>query len=109
MFVPRQTGNAVSGEFLSSGRQMLRHFFLSSRSMVRRHHMQLRAIITAAVLSVASGAATHAETYRDPQQRFTVNVPAGWTAEPFEQGVQLKRGSAFCVVLPGRAATPEDL
>jgi len=71
--------------------------------------MHSRTFTIAAVLAAAFCTRACAETYLDPQQRFTLAVPAGWTAEPFDQGVQLKRGAAFCVVLPGRAATAEEL
>ena len=48
--------------------------------------MHSRTLITAAVLAAAFCTRACAEIYQDPQQRFTLNVPAGWTAEAFDQG-----------------------
>ncbi len=71
--------------------------------------MRTQPIVTATVMAVAFSLAGLAETYRDPQQRFEINIPAGWTAEPFGEGVQLKRGGAYCVVMEGQAETPQAL
>lgn len=71
--------------------------------------MRTQPIVTATVMAVAFSLAGLAETYRDPQQRFEINVPAGWTAEPFGEGVQIKRGSAYCVVMEGQAESPQAL
>ena len=50
--------------------------------------MHSRALMTAAVLTAVIGVA-RAEMYQDPQQRFALSVPPGWTAEPFDQGVHV--------------------
>lgn len=71
--------------------------------------MRTQPIVTASVVALAFSLAGMAGTYRDPQQRFEINVPAGWTAEPFGEGVQIKRGGAYCVVMEGQAETPQAL
>jgi uncharacterized protein len=49
------------------------------------------------------------EVYRDPQGRFTVHVPKGWSATPEGEngaaGVQLRLGSSFVDIMPAQGAT----
>jgi membrane-associated protease RseP (regulator of RpoE activity) len=71
--------------------------------------MRTQPIVTASMMALAFSLAGTAETYRDPQQRFEINVPAGWTAEPFGEGVQIKHGGAYCVVMEGQAESPQAL
>jgi hypothetical protein len=71
--------------------------------------MRTQPILTAGVMAVAFGAAALAASYKDPQQRFEIDIPAGWTAEPFGEGVKIGRGAAYCLVMEGRAPDPETL
>ena len=71
--------------------------------------MRTQPIVTAIAMAAAFGAAAVAGTYRDPQQRFEINFPVGWTAEPFGEGVKVARGAAYCLVMEGQAPNPETL
>jgi hypothetical protein len=71
--------------------------------------MKTQPIVTATLLAVAFSLPSMADTYRDPQDRFEIGIPADWTAEPFGEGVQIKRGASYCVVMEGQAETPQVL
>jgi len=66
-------------------------------------------IVTAAALAAVFAAAALAATYQDPQRRFEIHIPAGWTAEPFGEGVKVARGTSYCLVMEGQAPNPEAL
>jgi hypothetical protein len=38
-------------------------------------------------------------TYRDPKNRFALNVPAGWKVRPLGDGVQVVRGDSYASVM----------
>ncbi len=47
----------------------------------------------AAVLTI--GAVSAESVYQDPQRRFTIAVPQGWSPSATEGSLQLARGTAF--------------
>jgi len=68
-----------------------------------------RALLAALVMIAFVGPAGAADsTYRDPRQpSFTLLVPDGWTAEPNDQGVMLRRDdSYFMLRVTGGATSP---
>ncbi len=54
-------------------------------------------LVLLAMMIVFSTSSIAADSiYRDPRQpSFTLLVPDGWTAQPNDQGVQLKRGASY--------------
>jgi len=71
--------------------------------------MRTQPIVDATEMTAAFAAAALAGTYKDPQQRFEINIPTGWTAEHFGEGVKVARGAAHCLVMEGQAPNPEAL
>lgn len=55
-------------------------------------------------VALCSSAAFSQSTYRDPQQRFSLQVPAGWTTAPEPSGLTIARGRAYArlVMVEGR-------
>jgi len=68
--------------------------------------MSTRTILTAASMTLISMTAL-AETYKDPRARFELEVPTGWTAEAFGEGVKVARGGAYFLVMDGSGDSPE--
>ncbi len=62
-----------------------------------------------ATLMLTAAVALPAETYRDPQQRFQLEVPAGWTAQSFGKGVNFVKGGSYMLVMDGAGAGPAML
>jgi membrane-associated protease RseP (regulator of RpoE activity) len=51
-----------------------------------------------------------ASMYRDPQGRFQISVPPGWTADMAGDGARISRGSAYAnVLVAGGASSPSAL
>ena len=51
-----------------------------------------------------------ASTYRDPQGRFQIPVPPGWTADQAGDGARISRGSSYAnVLVAGGASSPSAL
>ena len=51
-----------------------------------------------------------ASTYRDPQGRFQISVPPGWTADMAGDGARISRGSSYAnVLVAGGASSPSAL
>jgi hypothetical protein len=71
--------------------------------------MRTQQLVAASAMAVLLNLAAWADTYRDPQQRFEINTPAGWVAEPFGEGVKLAAGNAYCLVMEGQAEAPDAL
>src|SRR5262245_40098442 len=46
-----------------------------------------------------AGSVLFAGTYSDPQGRFSIPTPKGWTATAAGEGVRLSSGSAYAVVM----------
>jgi predicted Zn-dependent protease len=68
--------------------------------------MNTRTILTAASMALIATTAL-AETYKDARQRFELEIPAGWTAEPFGEGVKVARGGAYFLVMDGSGESVE--
>lgn len=62
------------------------------------------ALIIIAGLSLPAHA-QGSRTYRDPDGRFTLTIPAGWNAAPAKGGVVVTRGNASAVFSPFDGAT----
>jgi predicted Zn-dependent protease len=69
--------------------------------------MNTRTILTAASMALI-GMTALAETYKDPRQRFELEIPAGWTAEAFGEGVKVARGGAYFLVMDGSGESAES-
>ncbi len=69
--------------------------------------MRSHSITCALVFGIIFSFAALAETYKDPRQRFELEVPAGWTAEPFGEGVKIARGGSYSLVMDGGSENPE--
>jgi hypothetical protein len=68
-----------------------------------------RPLVIATGMAAIFNLAIPAATYQDPRHRFEIRIPAGWTVEPFGEGVKLARGTAYCLMLEGQARDPENL
>lgn len=73
--------------------------------------MRIPIVPLLALVILAGGASLRAQTtYRDPQGRFGIAVPAGWTTDAQGDGVRLDRGTVFAVVTPFEgAASGQDV
>ena len=74
----------------------------------------MKKLFSAIVLSAAVAFASAAvQEFGPPSNRFTVDVPAGWTAQPVEGGVQLinpaKDSSAAVMVAKAEGADVKTL
>ncbi|SFM14644.1 hypothetical protein [Variovorax sp. OV329] len=73
--------------------------------------MRAPTLLLSAALLGACATTLHAQTsYTDPEQRYTLQVPAGWRVEPQGGGVSLVNGPAYASVIrvSGRGA-PKSL
>jgi hypothetical protein len=57
------------------------------------------AVLALCVTGVAGFSQGTGAAYRDPQGRFSLRVPNGWTTRPLDDAVELKRGNALVSVL----------
>ena len=69
--------------------------------------MQRRLWMLLAIVGFFGNAQAADSTYRDPRQpSFTLLVPEGWTAEPNDQGVMLRRDDGYFMLRVSGGATP---
>ena len=68
--------------------------------------MRSPALLLAAALLAGAPALHPQPTYTNPQQRYPLQVPPGWRAEPQGGGVSLLNGPAYASVMrvPGKGA-----
>jgi hypothetical protein len=68
------------------------------------------ALVMPPALPEPEPAGAAASTYRDPQGRFQIPVPPGWTADQAGDGARISRGSSYAnVLVAGGAASPSAL
>jgi CHAT domain-containing protein/Tfp pilus assembly protein PilF len=68
----------------------------------------LLALVTCVATFHAASAAE--SVYRDPHQRFTLQIPEGWTSAPTNVGVNVSRGKAYAsLIIMERSGRASDL
>jgi len=77
--------------------------------MGRREEMATRSNIQILAAGILTAFAASAQTYADPQKRFVLDVPAGWTAQPGADALTIVHGAAYLLVANGTGETPDAL
>jgi len=71
--------------------------------------MATRSNIQILAAGILTAFAASAQTYADPQKRFVLDVPAGWTAQPGADALTIVHGAAYLLVANGTGETPDAL
>jgi hypothetical protein len=77
--------------------------------MGRREEMATRSTIQILAAGILAAFAASAQTYADPQKRFVLDVPAGWTSQPGADVLVIVHGGAYMLIANGTSETPDAL
>ncbi|MGI8509133.1 MAG: hypothetical protein ACR2MQ_07400 [Gemmatimonadaceae bacterium] len=66
--------------------------------------IQSLVVLMLATSTAAAAQQSRASAYHDPNGRFSVAVPAGWTAAPQGDGVVIKQGATYVLITPVEGA-----